>query len=286
MDQDIGALFEHDLERVGITQKELGDRLGVTQQAVSNWIRKKTIPARQQLRVFQIIGMDSPTAKAVLDGQQISATRIFDKLRSSVSPYKQGEPETPQHEVREEAPRQAGYRSVSPPGTQKQTHRRREGELDDLLEEVLGFTRESGSDAINIGYRDPRFDYVSQNCVALFHFTATEQSLPSPGRRVPVLRGRLNPRHMRANMFDLLLATLESKRQGVLIIVTEFDEERSGGALEAFFNKQVEQLRYEGRQVGIRVESHNSIERAVAYLVEVEGQADDMYAQTSEDDEI
>jgi transcriptional regulator with XRE-family HTH domain len=60
----IGACIEADLKNLGWIQQDLATPLGVTQQAVSNWVEGLSIPRGKRIkRILKIFGPQSYTAK-------------------------------------------------------------------------------------------------------------------------------------------------------------------------------------------------------------------------------
>jgi transcriptional regulator with XRE-family HTH domain len=60
----IGACIEADLKNLGWIQQDLATPLGVTQQAVSNWVEGLSIPRGKRIkRILKIFGPNSYTAK-------------------------------------------------------------------------------------------------------------------------------------------------------------------------------------------------------------------------------
>jgi len=60
----IGACIEADLKNLGWVQQDLATPLGVTQQAVSNWVEGISVPRSKRIkRMLKIFGPKSYTAK-------------------------------------------------------------------------------------------------------------------------------------------------------------------------------------------------------------------------------
>lgn len=59
----LSQALEQDLVRVELTQKELGERLGISQQAISAWITDNHIPNKRLNQLTEVLGANSAVAQ-------------------------------------------------------------------------------------------------------------------------------------------------------------------------------------------------------------------------------
>jgi hypothetical protein len=66
--QQVRDAIDSDLDRLGLSEAELGNRLHITQQAINKWRRMGVIPFRKFDEVVAVLGPDSALAKLGIDG--------------------------------------------------------------------------------------------------------------------------------------------------------------------------------------------------------------------------
>lgn len=69
MSDEVSKLLKADLVRLGLTQEEFADKLGVTQQAVSAWCARNVIPHRRLKAIGDVLGSDSELVGYMRDNQ-------------------------------------------------------------------------------------------------------------------------------------------------------------------------------------------------------------------------
>jgi transcriptional regulator with XRE-family HTH domain len=63
----VGEALHDDLRRANLTQEDLGQKLGVTQQAISEWIRSNKLPRKRLPAIAEVLGPTAEVLKAAAE---------------------------------------------------------------------------------------------------------------------------------------------------------------------------------------------------------------------------
>jgi transcriptional regulator with XRE-family HTH domain len=63
MDEDFAAQIRAARERLGLTQAQVAEKVGVARETVGNWETGQTDPKNKRARLLDVLGLSTPTAE-------------------------------------------------------------------------------------------------------------------------------------------------------------------------------------------------------------------------------
>lgn len=248
----VRQMLDADLERTGLTQEQFAERLGVTQQAISLWRSRDTIPRKRLSDVIDILGDQSQIAQAA------RSNTIQDYDRSFPSSDARGWLRTPESNPEE---RPVFSRSKSAAGPNQRVDRLGQRLMEMRMMEEMIKTDLPGAQVqvpLDIGKARMLFTYKSSRMVA------DVVALPVFGRGSD--RPIANPRMIMWKMVDLALAKKHDRETArnyyLVLVVQDIPAEVA--------ERSIERMRWEAQQFDVHLVAVASYPQAGRLIVNLE----------------